>query len=69
MTPQNQPQPGTQPKQHATPTHQALADYLAMLQAIPDGATVTVVQPAPDSNSLAAQLRAVLAAQSYYQGG
>jgi hypothetical protein len=57
-------------KQYPSPTHKALADLVMMVNRLPDSKTVTVVsiQPAPSSNTLAAQLRAVLASGSYIQG-
>lgn len=56
---------------HASPTHQALAELLALLEALPAEKTVTVnLAPAGGSQQpLAAQLRAVIANQSQYQGG
>jgi hypothetical protein len=60
----------TQEMNYPSPTHKALADLVTMVNRLPDSKTVTVVsfQPAPSGNTLAAQLRAVLASGSYIQG-
>jgi len=52
--------------QYASPTHQALAELAALLNALPTEKTIVVQQST--QQSLAAQLRAVIANQSQTQG-